>query len=181
MVRDNAPFSHRKKLKRKSSWKDTLRGFASGGEEEASSKHTRRNSKYNLPPQLAPSRSTAGDEGNLGDAESEDEEDDFDCYREEDRPISARVKYKYPTGDGGVPRSKSALERQQMEMLVAVAEADVKAMQTFGTGKDVIQPALESKHEPIGTRLTMTSRTGYFQDRIISPSMVRRRPLHQGR
>ena len=25
---------------------------------------------------------------------------------------------------------------------------------------------------PIGTRLTMTSRTGYFQDRIISPSMV---------
>ena len=26
---------------------------------------------------------------------------------------------------------------------------------------------------PIGTGLTMTSRTGYFQDRIISPSMVR--------
>ena len=26
---------------------------------------------------------------------------------------------------------------------------------------------------PVGTRLTMTSRSGYFQDRIISPSMVR--------
>jgi hypothetical protein len=25
---------------------------------------------------------------------------------------------------------------------------------------------------PIGTRMTMTSRVGYFQDRIISPSMV---------
>jgi hypothetical protein len=178
MVRDNTPFSHRKKLKRKSSWKDALRGFASGGEEEnTSSKPTRRNSKHNLPPQLAPSRSATGDEGNLGDAESEDEEDDFNRYREEDRPISARVKYKYPTGDGVVPRSKSALERQQLEMLVAVAEADVKAMQTFGTGKEVIQPALESKHEPIGTRLTMTSRTGYFQDRIISPSMVCIYPL----
>lgn len=31
------------------------------------------------------------------------------------------------------------------------------------------QSAPESK---VGTRLTMTSRTGYFQDRIISPSMV---------
>jgi hypothetical protein len=28
------------------------------------------------------------------------------------------------------------------------------------------------KKAPIGTRLTMTSRVGYFQDRIISPSMV---------
>ncbi|KZO95543.1 alpha/beta-hydrolase [Calocera viscosa TUFC12733] len=29
------------------------------------------------------------------------------------------------------------------------------------------------KRAPIGTRLTMTSRTGFFQDRIISPSMMR--------
>ncbi|KZT58886.1 alpha/beta-hydrolase [Calocera cornea HHB12733] len=29
------------------------------------------------------------------------------------------------------------------------------------------------KRVPIGTRLTMTSRTGFFQDRIISPSMMR--------
>lgn len=30
----------------------------------------------------------------------------------------------------------------------------------------------KKKKAPIGTRLTMTSRVGYFQDRIISPSMV---------
>nr|ODN81222.1 hormone-sensitive lipase [Cryptococcus depauperatus CBS 7841] len=30
-----------------------------------------------------------------------------------------------------------------------------------------------SKKAPIGTRLTMTSRVGYFQDRVISPSMMR--------
>ncbi|EJU04386.1 alpha/beta-hydrolase [Dacryopinax primogenitus] len=30
-----------------------------------------------------------------------------------------------------------------------------------------------TKKAPIGTRLTMTSRTGFFQDRIISPSMMR--------
>ena len=33
----------------------------------------------------------------------------------------------------------------------------------------------KARRVPIGMQLTMTSRTGYFQDRIISPSMV-----HQG-
>ena len=34
------------------------------------------------------------------------------------------------------------------------------------------QTAAIEAQAPIGTRLTMTSRTGYFQDRIIPPSMV---------
>lgn len=67
-------------------------------------------------------------------------------------PIEERVVYKYGVE---LPRSGSALERQQGALSVAVAEADTRA------GERVI-----------GTRVTMTSRTGYFQDRIISPSMV---------
>ncbi|WRT67030.1 uncharacterized protein IL334_003996 [Kwoniella shivajii] len=42
-------------------------------------------------------------------------------------------------------------------------------------GKDDVDRLVAKKRKkmPIGTRLTMTSRVGYFQDRIISPSMMR--------
>jgi len=105
------------------------------------------------------------DEGTLADAESEDE--DFGQYKEEDLPIEARVLYKYPNG-GKDSLSSSVLEKQQHELSIAVAEADIKAIKAVG-GK---APTNEDIKQPIGTRLTMTSRTGYFQDRIISPSMV---------
>ncbi|EAU91714.1 hormone-sensitive lipase [Coprinopsis cinerea okayama7 len=178
MVRESKPFNQRKKLKRKTSWKDKFRGFASGGEEPATlepPKLSRKSSsKLRLPPQLESSRSRSGsigDEGNLGDAESEDEEN-FDQWREEDKPIRARVKYKYPNGDGSTALSRSAMELQQYEMSVAVEEANSKATQSI-SGKEAAQSSMERAREPIGTRLTMTSRTGYFQDRIISPSMMR--------
>jgi hypothetical protein len=104
---------------------------------------------------------TAVDEGTLADAESED--DDLDEVKEEDRPIEARVRFKYPDRSNGVMQSTSMLSKTQHELSVAVAEADSKAMRAV---------SMKSSTEPIGTRLTMTSRTGYFQDRIISPSMV---------
>jgi hypothetical protein len=128
-----------------------------------------------MPPKLGDKRHahrTTGDEGTLADAESsggedddDDEEEDFNQYPEEARPIRARVKYKYPSGNDAVARSKSALERQQQELSLAVEEANTKAI--LGVGKRGVRAS-----EPIGTRLTMTSRTGYFQDRIVSPSMV---------
>ena len=63
------------------------------------------------------------------------------------------------------------MQRHQQELSQAVEAADVQAALSVkkkgGAGKN---------SEPIGTRLTMTSRTGYFQDRIISPSMVRFMP-----
>lgn len=148
MVPDRKP---KKSVKRRSSWKDTLRGFTSGGED----------SIRNSGPRIM--RRTT-DDGILADAESGDE--DFDEYKEEDKPIKARVKYKYDYSrtNGSIARTQSALERKQEEMAVALKEADTKATEAFnGKGK---------KTEPIGTRLTMSSRTGYFQDRIISPSMV---------
>ncbi|KAJ3497990.1 hypothetical protein NLJ89_g10278 [Agrocybe chaxingu] len=153
MVRDKKPGSSRKRIKRRSSWKDTLRGLASGEDAESSrSQHShsslRASSRRGMPGSLGIS-----DEGTLADAESEDE--DFGTLKEEDRPIQARILYNYST---------STLQSQQQQLSTAVAEANTKAIRAV-SGK-------YSDTEAIGTRLTMTSRTGYFQDRIISPSMV---------
>ncbi|KAG8213588.1 hypothetical protein J3R82DRAFT_10256 [Butyriboletus roseoflavus] len=81
-------------------------------------------------------------------ADSESEEGEMNPVREEDRPIE---------------------EREQLS--AAVAQANLKAT-TLVTGSHNGK-GIGKNREPIGTRLTMTSRTGYFQDRIISPSMMR--------
>lgn len=79
------------------------------------------------------------------------DEDDDNYYplAEEDKPISARILY---------PNNADLVKAQQKELSEAVAIAETRAANV--------------KKVPIKTRLTMTSRTGYFQDRIISPSMV---------
>lgn len=148
MVPDRKP---KKSIKRRSSWKDTLRGFTSGGEDSIRSPVRKITRTYT-------------DDGSLADAESEDEE--YAGYKEEEKPIEARVKYRYDNAKLKNPilRTHSALERKQEEMAAALKEANTRAIQAFG-GK-------EKRTEPIGTRLTMSSRVGYFQDRIISPSMV---------
>lgn len=173
MVRDKKPNSTRRRIKRRSSWKDTLRDLASGG--EGGSSHSKISSSSSKGPSKILthdplSTNGVGDEGVLADAESEDE-DDFRQYKEEDRPIQARVLYKYPYGGANVPRSESALERQQQELSIAVEEANTKA--TLAMGGKTPHSSNGTPKEPIGTRLTMTSRTGYFQDRIVSPSMMR--------
>lgn len=109
------------------------------------------------------------DEGSLADAESDDE--DFNERKEEDRPIQARILYKYPNGGSDLPRSNSALEKQQQELSIAVAEANSQAVKA-SSGSHSPEPTNSKAKESVGTRLTMTSRTGYFQDRIISPSLV---------
>ncbi|KAJ7076323.1 Alpha/Beta hydrolase protein [Mycena belliarum] len=169
MVGDKrATVPRRKPLKRQSSWKDTLRGLTtSGGEtdDDSSTKGPRkkRSSSILKTPGsrrstfLEPRSSSEGQPGSEADTESDQEEQDFTQYREEERPLQARVRY--------VPRSTSVLVKEQQELSVAVEEANSKATERFG-GKG-------KQKEPIGTRLTMTSRTGYFQDRIITPSMMR--------
>lgn len=172
MVRDKKPNSTRRRIKRRSSWKDALRDLASGG--EGGSGHSKTSSSSSKGPSKILthdplSTNGVGDEGVLADAESEDE-DDFRQYREEDRPIQARVLYKYPYGGANVPRSESALERRQQELSIAIEEANTKA--TLAMAGKMPHSSNGTAKEPIGTRLTMTSRTGYFQDRIVSPSMV---------
>ncbi|KAJ6625455.1 hormone-sensitive lipase [Mycena sp. CBHHK59/15] len=175
MVGDKRPAPRRKGLKRQTSWKDTIRGLTSGGEkdDEYGTTSRRRSPSTLKTPRsrrstfLEPRQRPENLEDNAALADTESESDqDFDQYREEDRPIQARVRY-HPQLDpkSQIPRSKSAVVKQQHELSVAVEEANTKATERVG-GKG-------KEREPIGTRLTMTSRTGYFQDRIITPSMMR--------
>lgn len=186
MVGDKKPGTRgARRMKRKMSWRDTLIGFTSGGEKEkdldkAPTLKTRysggsiKPSRNPYSPRVARARTLPNgndDQGALADAET-DSEEDFDNLKEEERPIEARVRHVYPQSGPEyvlVPRSESALEKQQQELSAAVAEANTKATQAAGIGK---KNGIGKEKAPIGTRLTMTSRTGYFQDRVVSPSMV---------
>ncbi|KAJ7703015.1 Alpha/Beta hydrolase protein [Mycena rosella] len=172
MVGDKRPgVPRRKPLRRQKSWKDTIRGLTtSGGEtdEDPSTPGPRKRRSSStlktpgsrrstfLEPRQRPD-SLNGHPALEAETDSDQEEPDFTQFREEERPLRARVRY--------VPRSTSAIVKQQHELSVAVEEANTKATERYG-GKG-------KQKEPIGTRLTMTSRTGYFQDRIITPSMMR--------
>ena len=106
--------------------------------------------------------STTGEENvsEQSDSESEDEEVEVvaprpDPRREADKSLRDRVKT--PRGD-----------RQLLE----VAPLTISPQPTGDLTAASAETVKRKKRAPIGTRLTMTSRVGYFQDRIISPSMV---------
>ncbi|KZT08360.1 alpha/beta-hydrolase [Laetiporus sulphureus 93-53] len=143
----------RRPIRRRKSWRDALRNLASPTSD-----------KKPLPRPRRPSPSVRNGKNAKTDAraanghsvlgfdeagEMADVEDDADLtpLKEEDKPILARVRF-HPQVDEFI------LEQQQKE-----AEAQ--------------QVQLPVDKAPIGTRLTMTSRTGYFSDRIIPPSMMR--------
>ncbi|KAJ7647126.1 Alpha/Beta hydrolase protein [Roridomyces roridus] len=145
----------RKPLKRQQSWKDTIRGFTSGEEESAPAAPRKRRSTGALksPPGrrstfLEPRHRPKSLDGEsaVDEGATESDEEDFNQYREEDRPLQARVRYVYPQTT--VPRSKSAVVNEQRALSAAVEEANYK-----GDGA--------------------VRRTGYFQDRVITPSMMR--------
>ncbi|KAJ4483227.1 Alpha/Beta hydrolase protein [Lentinula aciculospora] len=176
MVGDRGSGESRKhrKVKRKNSWKDTLRGLTtSGSEKEDSSpicsrRPSLRRSISGL--KIPPVRRTflrEPEENQSGVDSSNDEDDDYTQRKEEDRPLQARVKYIYPYITPATAWIGNVAEKQE-ELSAALLEADSKAAQTM-----VNSHPDEKKKESIGVRLTMTSRTGYFQDRIISPSMMR--------
>ncbi|KDQ27709.1 hypothetical protein PLEOSDRAFT_1042144 [Pleurotus ostreatus PC15] len=157
----------RKGLRRKQSWKDTLRSLAGSDKENNLSNATgsvalkpRKSTSALKSPATRPlarrrhSALTIEDRGTLADAESEDDEEYYQRLREEDRPIEARVRHR-PSIDMTYITDQAVLEERQKQV-----SADTT-------------PIKGRVKEPIGTRLTMTSRTGYFQDRIISPSMMR--------
>jgi hypothetical protein len=190
MVSDKKSSSHGKpRIKRKQSWKDTIISFTSSGEKdgEGGGKGTGSKARHSANVFKSPStvrhyvrsrpvrsNTQTDDQGALADAES-DSEDDFDQWKEEDRPIEARVRHVYrqletvKSPEVPIPRSESALEKQQEELSAAVVDANTKATLAFGNGNGKRKG---KERQLIGTRLTMTSRTGYFQDRVVSPSMV---------
>lgn len=143
----------RKPIRRQRSWRDTIRQLTSPVAERPPLRT--RASAPGIKSMKAPS--TRGESHSQGilDAADEagslaDEEDgaDLGTVADEDKPIQARVRFHPVVSQVESPKTP----------------ADVPA---------TADAALASSEQPIlGTRLTMTSRTGYFQDRIISPSMV---------
>lgn len=93
---------------------------------------------------------TAEDTGSDGsDSGSDDDAQTVKAYdgrREADKSLRERVKTPRGEAEFDLPTMDAAVENTE------IRKAKRKA--------------------PIGTRLTMTSRVGYFQDRTISPSMV---------
>lgn len=141
----------RKMVRRRRSWKDALRNLASPTIEGP----PMRNRSLTSPKQSKSGRAANGQirqRSNDINAEESgsmaDEEDGADlvngAMREEDMPLEARVRF-HPT---------------------------VNQIETPKPTQETSELSENSGEAPLGTRLTMTSRTGYFQDRIISPSMV---------
>ena len=95
-------------------------------------------------------------ETNSEDSGSSDDDDDsktvraVDVRREADKSLRERVK---------TPKEERSFDLRAVspEKVANPVDNEVKR---------------KRRKAPIGTRMTMTSRVGYFQDRIISPSMV---------
>jgi hypothetical protein len=99
------------------------------------------------------------EDGKLSDDASDSDDDaetvratSTDRRREADKSLRERVKTPQTERQFDIPRVDSPEP-------VRAAETGVKKLK-------------KKRRAPIGTRLTMTSRVGYFQDRIITPSMV---------
>lgn len=167
MVGDHKP------IRRRRSWRDALRTLTSPGEEKPSARSrapalaaTRgaRGSRADARMHMHATRSAPGadETGELADAE--DDADMCDSP-EEEKPLHARVRF-HPHVD---------------EVFIGPEQAQKEAESPSGSGEtlslslgvqDTPIQGSAGNPSPLGTRLTMTSRTGYFQDRIISPSMV---------
>ncbi|KAI1794112.1 alpha/beta-hydrolase [Ganoderma leucocontextum] len=89
--------------------------------------------------------------GTMGDAEDESSD-----RPGEEKPLRARIRFS------------PEVDRKEFE---PTAYDEPTSASEFG--EVVAEKAPIVNGAPIGTRLTMTSRTGYFQDRIIPPSMMR--------
>ncbi|EMD37855.1 hypothetical protein CERSUDRAFT_123688 [Gelatoporia subvermispora B] len=147
----------RRPVRRRRSWRDTIRTLASPVTERAPPLRARKStsairSAHPVEPANgdkddsyfeSPTKLGADEGGNLADAE---DDSGLAPLREEEKPIQARVRFN-PSVD------RVEIDTPPREAVSADTDAGQKA--------------------PLGTRLTMTSRTGYFQDRIISPSMMR--------
>ncbi|KAG7446287.1 alpha/beta-hydrolase [Guyanagaster necrorhizus] len=164
VVGDNRPgVPCPKRLKRRSSWKDTyMSGFA-GGNDEAGPRlkeksHSPNSTRVSMGRKsFLRARTSFADENRS----SSEEEDDFLC-RVDKRRSPNNVKCNSPTVPPTAPSATALHTERQEDLSAAVSAADHKVSHLSQ------EPKL-----PTGTRLTMASRTSYFTDRIISPTMMR--------
>ena len=161
-------------LVRKKSWKDT---FGMGMTPITGSLAARR------PKSRHPYSQRTTGPIDFADSSSEDG-DEYE--HEENRPIEARIRWHQSSASGVTasplldyvssttlgpkgPHSREVLNTgAQARLAAAVLRANMEV------AKKRKRAASDRKNAPIGMRLTMASRSGYFQDRIISPTMVNR-------
>ncbi|WVQ77997.1 hypothetical protein IAT38_000078 [Cryptococcus sp. DSM 104549] len=113
--------------------------------------------------------------GWLGEGEDElpvDDEDEED-EEEEEAEVTGKPDKRRDADKSLADRVKTPKEERKRFDLPKVESP--MPMEAAGKEEqvDMIVEKRRSKKAPIGTRLTMTSRVGYFQDRIISPTMMR--------
>ncbi|KAI9442508.1 hormone-sensitive lipase [Lactarius indigo] len=164
----------------KKSWRETFRmGLTSiTGSSSITKRPKLRQSRSQLHLQ---SQETTTDSFGFTDSSSEEEEEEYEP--EEHRPIEARIRYHSPASGGftspldHAPNSRNTTnlrESHGQEVLDEEAQARLASevrKANVEVAKMRRRAAYDRKNAPIGMRLTMTSRSGYFQDRIISPTM----------
>jgi len=183
MVGDRKHASGKRKLHRHRSWRDTFRDFTgvdADTKPRPKQRHStlgvkRKSSVVSFSTHTGKDRVRAAPQNDSGFWAGSESDEDSEPARDEERPLEERVRYVCPDLAGGngatLHHTLKEQQEQQEQLSAAVAEANCKASTAKGER--------DKKREPIGTRLTMTSRTGYFQDRIIPPSMVRTHGLFE--
>ncbi|EIN11887.1 alpha/beta-hydrolase [Punctularia strigosozonata HHB-11173 SS5] len=136
-----------RKIRRRRSWRETIRHPFGTTSTEVSPVRVRRTKTR---PEIRRRETGEQERGTLADSEDEPASrsgSSRTLTQTAEEPVADRVRF--------LPLSQSTLEQQQRETPRAPNNE------------------VPSAGEPLGTRMTMTSRTGYFQDRIITPSMMR--------
>lgn len=166
----------------KKSWRETFRmGLTSiTGSPSITKRPKLRQSRSQLHLQ---SQETATGSSGFTDSSSEEEEEEYEP--EEHRPIQARIRYHSPASSDftspldHAPKLRNTTNlRESRGREILNGEAQVRlAAEVHKANAEVAKKrrraAYDRKNARIGMRLTMTSRSGYFQDRIISPTMMR--------
>ena len=161
----------------KKSWRET---FGMGLTSITGSSSTMKRSKLRRSrSQLQPLETTTGSFGYTDSSSEEEEGEEYEF--EPNRPIEARIRWHHsPVSsdftlpldhtpkmpDTTHPGEEILDDEAQTQLAAEVRKANVEVT------KKRRRAAYDRKNAPIGMRLTMTSRSNYFQDRTISPTMV---------
>lgn len=163
---------------RKKSWRET---FGMGLTSITGSSSTLKRSKSRRSHSQLQPLETSTDSFGFTDSSSEEEEEEEEEYEHEANcPLEARVRWHHHSVSSdhaleaantkhlGECRGEEILDEEaQTQLADEVRQANVEV------AKKRRRAAYERKNAPIGMRLTMTSRSNYFQDRTISPTMMR--------
>jgi hypothetical protein len=171
-------------VRKRKSWRDAfgmgMTSITGASTDSPITKRSKSRRSYSQPHAQTTQIST----GNPDFTDSSSEEDDDEADHEEHRPIESRIRWQNsvvsnpgtpplvhasslntlrPRG-GGVRENLNTEAQRRLAAEVLRANVEVARLRKCA--------ASDRKNAPIGMRLTMTSRSGYFQDRMISPTMV---------